>query len=264
MNTIKIGFLGFGKMATSILKGILSKGLYHPEEIAFYAPSKASQEKGLSLGLNLANDERELFLRSPILILALKPQKYDEIFQKLKGLSFEGKTIISLAPGKSISQLKEKLPKAKIARAMPNTPALIQKAMTTLSFEEEPIPEVGEIFSSIGDTLIVEEKMIEETIPIQGSLPAYLFYFAKGFLEKAKEHGIKEEEAKKLLFHSIIGSSYLALETNEDIDTLIENVCSKGGSTIEGLNQLKEKGFLEAVEACYDACVKRSKELSKA
>ena len=251
-----------GKMGSSILRGIINNGLYQKEEIAFYAPSLLTQEKYQNLGIALKEDERALVSSSDIIILAVKPQKYDEILAKLKDIPTEGKIFVSLAPGKTIAMLTKRLVGAAVCRAMPNTPAQIGKATTTLSFNGTSISSVIDIFSSIGSITIIEESKIEEAIPLQGSLPAYLFLFAKAFIEKGKEHGLSEAEAKELLFNSIIGSAHLALASNEDIDTLIDQVCSKGGSTIEGLYKLKDGHFEDAVKDCYEACLKRGKELA--
>ncbi len=257
----KIGFLGMGKMGSSILSGILKNGLYKREEITFYAPSENTQNTYKNMGLNLSLNERDLFENSLIIILAVKPQKYDEIFSKLDGINYNKKTIISLAPGKSISYLKEKFEQANIVRIMPNTPALIGKAVTTVAFENDEDLETLKIVKSIGDYLVVKESQIDELIPLNGSMPAYLFEFAKSFIECAKEFGINESDARRLVFNSIIGSAELALNSSDDIETLINNVCSKGGSTIEGLNELRNNGFSDTVKKCYLACVKRSKEL---
>ena len=252
-----------GKMGSSIFYGIVKKGLYKKDDILFFAPSSSTQEKYRSEGVGLANDQRDLVERSSIIILAIKPQKYDEVFACLDGLDLRGKIFVSLAPGKDIASLSATLAGATVCRAMPNTPATIGKAMTTLAFASTPIKEVEDIFSSIGATLLIDEGKMDEVIPLQGGLPAYLFYFAKAFLMSAKEQGINEDVAKKLLFESIIGSSQLALQSEESLDTLIDQVCSKGGSTIAGLNKLKDGSFEEDIKACFDACVSRSKELAK-
>lgn len=260
----QFGFLGLGKMGYSVLKGVLSKGLYDKSELAFYAPSEATQQKGKALGLALAEGERDLFESCKIVLLAVKPQKYEGAFAKLDGLDFSGKTIISLAPGKSIAYLKSIFKGARVARAMPNTPALIGRAVTTIASDDESIGDVTRIFASIGAYAVVEEKQIDEAIPMNGSMPAYLLEFAKTFIECGVANGFKEEDAKNLVLHSIIGSCELALQSEDSLDTLINNVCSKGGSTIAGLNQLRDNGFNESIQKCFAACVKRSKELADA
>ena len=247
----KIGFLGLGKMGSSILSGILSNHLYKQEDIIFYAPSDKTKEKGKSLGISLANDERDLFISSKIIIIAIEPQKYDEVFIKLKGIDFINKIIISLAPGKTISYLKNIFNNGDIARAMPNTPSVIGKGVTTLAFDKEEIKEVCNIFSSIGTYLVVKEEEIDKAIPLHGSMPAYFFEFIKAFRDEAVSYGLDKQEATKLALHAVIGCAELALSSSDDLDTLIDQVCSRGGATIAGLNQLKDNGFIEAIKKCY-------------
>lgn len=256
-----IGFLGLGKMGSAIANGILSKGLYVKENIAFFAPSEATKTKGLALGIAFAADERDLVTRSKLIILAIEPQKYGEVLSKFEGMDFAGKIVVSLAPGKTIDYLKSVFVGARIARAMPNTPCLINKGVTTLAFDEGPIDEVIAVFSSVGAYTVVKEKQIDEAIPLQGSMPAYIFEFVKAFVECGSTYGIDKEDARKLALNAIIGSCELALQRDEDLDVLIDSVCSRGGATIAGLTKLRENGFDEAIKSCYEACVNRSLEL---
>ena len=171
------------------------------------------------------------------------------------------KIIISLAPGKTIDYLKGVFKEAKIARAMPNTPSVINRSVTTITFGDGEIKEVVDIFSSIGEYFLVKEDEIDKAIPLHGSMPAYIFEFVKEFTIEAKHFGLDKDEATKLALNAIIGSCELALKSGEELDVLIDSVCSKGGSTIAGLNELRNNGFSEAIKKCYDACVKRSIEL---
>ena len=257
----KIGFLGLGKMGSSILNGILSSSIYNKEDITFYAPSDKTKEKGKSLGISLADNERDLFISSQLIILAIEPQKYDEVFAKLNDIDFTDKIIISLAPGKTISYLKKIFKDAHVVRAMPNTPSVISKGVTTLAFDDIEIKEVIDIFSSIGTYKVVKEEEIDLAIPLHGSMPAYFFEFIKAFRDAAISYGLDKEEATSLALHAVIGCAELALKSDEDLDTLIDKVCSKGGATIAGLNVLRENGFDEIIKKCYIACVNRSKEL---
>ena len=123
---------------------------------------------------------------------------------------------------------------------------------------------VRQVFECIGSASILDkEEQIDEAIPLNGSMPAYLYYFAQAFINKGIEYGIDENIARQLAGSAIIGSARMILESDESLDTLINNVCSKKGSTIEGLNRLAEQDFQKIIEDCYDACVARSKELSK-
>jgi pyrroline-5-carboxylate reductase len=262
----KFGLLGVGKMGSAILGGLIKKDIYKPEEIVIYTLEEDIKEKYKKQGINIANDEIDLFNSSSVTLMAIKPQIYDSVLEKVKG-NYNNKTIISIAPGKKIEYLESFFKDAFIVRAMPNTPALINQAMITYAVnnesEEEKIEEAKKIFSSIGKSIVLEEWQIDEAIPLNGSMPAYIFKFAKDFIDCGIGHGLSEEKAKELALNSIIGSSLLALSSPDDLQTLINNVCSKGGTTIAGLEKLEENGFTTSIQACFDACVNRSKELGK-
>ena len=106
-------------------------------------------------------------------------------------------------------------------------------------------------------------KYMDATVPLNGSMPAYLELFAKAFIDKAKMDGIDAEIAKKLVCESIISSASLILQSEDDIDTLIKNVCSKGGTTLAGLDKLYEYNFEKAIYECSEACKNRSSELKR-
>ena len=262
----KFGLLGVGKMGSAILGGLINKNIYKKEDIIIYTLEDDVKEKYKNQGINIAKDEKELFSLSSVTLMAIKPQIYEFVLEKIKG-EYINKTIISIAPGKKIEYLKSFFKDAFIVRAMPNTPALINQAMITYAVsnedEKEKIEEAKKIFSSIGKSVEVEEWQIDEAIPLNGSMPAYIFKFAKDFIDCGKKHGLSEEKAKELALNSIIGSCLLALSSEDDLQTLINNVCSKGGTTIAGLQKLEENGFTTSIQACFDACVNRSKELGK-
>lgn len=119
------------------------------------------------------------------------------------------------------------------------------------------------ILNSIGKCYEIEEKYMDATILLNGSMPAYLELFAKAFIDKAIKDGIDYDIAKQLVCESIITSANLILKSDEDIDTLIKNVCSKGGTTLAGLDRLYDYKFEEAIYECSEACKNRSKELKR-
>ena len=262
---MKLGILGVGKMGGSILDGVIKSKIYDVNDIIIYTPNEAHREKYSKIGINLAGNEADLFTKSKIIILAIKPQMYDEVLKNAKSLDFKDKCITSLAPGKGIDYLKNIFPGATIVRAMPNTQALIGMATTTLypSDQNELYVEVKKIFDSIGTSFTLDnENQIDECLPLNGSMPAYLYYFAKLFILNAEKYNISKDLALKLCCNTIISSAKMILESNDSIDTLIDNVCSKKGTTIEGLDALKNNNFDEAISKCYCACVNRARELS--
>ncbi len=261
----RLGILGVGKMGGSILEGIMENQKYFASEILFYTPNLDHQIKYRKLGLTLAHNEKELFQESEVILLAIKPQLFKEILTQAISIDFTNRCVISIAAGISIGFIADYFKNAVVVRAMPNTPTLIHQAMTTICTNQknELYTAAKDIFRSIGSVEEIEEWQMDESVPLNGSMPAYLYLFAKSFIDQGIQAGIEPQVAKRLCCHAIIGSANLILSSEESIDTLIQNVCSKKGTTIEGLEELYKSGFPEAIEKCYTACVRRSKELSQ-
>ena len=259
----QLGILGVGKMGSAILNGVIAKGFYKTEEVAIYTLEDETKAKYHALGVNLVKDEIELFQNCQTLILAIKPQIYESVLEKITDLDFTNQVIISIAPGKTIAYLSKYFPHAQIIRAMPNTPALIGEATITVAFNERTknVEQALQIFEAIGDYYILEEEQIDDAIPLNGSMPAYVLKFVESFISCGIKYGLDPDVSKALALKAIIGSCRLALNSQQDISTLIQNVCSKGGTTIKGLDELNRGPFDEAIANCYKECVKRSKEL---
>ena len=262
----KIAILGVGKMGGAILDGIVKSGLYNKKEILLYVHSEEKKDKYLNLDYDVTMDVNDLFKSAETIILAIKPQMFSSVLEDAKKYNFKDRAIISIAAGLTINYIEGFFKNAFIVRAMPNTPAQIGKGVTTLCSKDSNNPYFKvalNIFNSIGKAYKIEENQMDDSLALNGSMPAYLFYFAKGFIDQAVEDGIDFEVAKELCLEAIKGSADLVLNSKETIDTLIDNVCSKGGTTIAGLNMLKDNGFIDSIKKCSKACGNRSKELSK-
>lgn len=262
----KFGILGTGKMGGAILDGVLRAKVFSPSDIVIFDLNKESLDFYKKKGVSTSSCAEDVFKESNIMLIALKPQNYSslDIFSSIPS---KGKTVISIAPGKKISMLENIFSDAIIVRAMPNTPALVGCATVTLFTKANPddaaLLYVKKIFSSIGKyEFLKSEKEIDLAIPLNGSMPAYLFSFVKEFVQNAILLGIDEPVAKNLCINSIIGSCKLLEDSKESIDTLINNVCSKGGTTIAGLDEMYKNGFQKAISGCYKACSDRSIELA--
>ena len=262
----KLGIIGVGKMGSALLNGIMSSKILKKEEVFLgLYDEEGVRIYGKEQKYNYSLSAKEVFSSSEAVILAIKPQSFPEITPVADETDFTGKCIISIAAGISIDYLKTHFKNADIIRCMPNTPALIKMGVTALanSASKKWVDFAKEIFSSVGKVYEIDESLMDLTVPLNGSMPAYLYYFAQSFIDSAVKSGVPYETAKALTVESIISSANMILKSDDDIETLIKNVCSKGGTTIAGLDKLKEGNFSEAIENCYKACAKRSKELCK-
>ena len=262
MKKYELGFIGLGKMGSAILGGVIKNKIYKAKDICFYDINVDNNV----YNIDLLEDEIGVFKSSKKVILAIKPQVFDEVLSKVENEKLDC-TVISIAAGVKIEKIRSYLGDLEYIRVMPNTPFMISKGSCAITksenVKEKTFEEVKKIFESISYVAFVEEDDLDTVVAASGSLPAYLYLFAKTFIEEAMKKGLSEKIAKELVANSIIGSSYMILETDKSIDTLIKDVCSPKGTTLEGLNQLKENDFEEILRKCFDACYNRSKELGK-
>ena len=255
-----IGFIGMGNMGYALLKGI--KPVFD-EDIIFH-------RKNVEKMMELAKDENVKFAKSnkdvvsnaKYIILAVKPQMFEEIFYEIKDVVTQEHVIISLAPGITIAQIKEKLPKAKIVRTMPNTPAMVNAGMTGISFEENTLSEeeesvVKKIFECVGAVRVVKESLINSVVCASGSSPAYVFMFIEALADSAVKCGLPRNDAYEFVAQTVLGSAKLMLETGKHPGELKDMVCSPAGTTIAGVEALEQNGFRKSIFAATDACFKR-------
>jgi len=263
----KFGILGVGKMGSSILNGIIEAKIFDKKDILLNLFTEEEKEYyGNKLGFNYVLDANKLLSSCEVTLISIKPQVFGEIENIAKSIDFSNRGIISIAAGITLDYLHSIFKGAEIVRIMPNTPALIKMAVATICSKnkESKYYEIAfKIFNSIGKCYEIDESQMDATIPLNGSMPAYLELFAKAFIDKALKDGIDYDVAKALVCESIISSANLIIKSDETIDTLIKNVCSKGGTTLAGLDKLYEYKFEEAIYECSEACKNRSSELKR-
>lgn len=259
----QLGILGLGKMGSSILSGIIKSKIYQKEEVLLFDVNDELKKKYSDLGYKFSDSEQALIDNVEMLILAIKPQ----MFKVLNNLKINNDlVVISIAAGKTIKDLEEIFGKQQFIRVMPNTPSLISYGATAITKSanvlEETFNKAKNIFESIGVVEEIDESLMNEIIPVNGSMPAFLYYFVEAYIDDATSCGIPYESAKRLACEAVIGSAKMILETGKPIRELINDVCSPGGATLEGLRVLKENNFQEIIKESNKACIKRAYELS--
>lgn len=260
----KIGLLGFGKMGSSIINGVVNANIYKKSDIVIYSPNK---DDVINCGFSYLDSELEVFENTEILIFAIKPQTFPDVMEKLKKAKKAPKIVVSIAAGITLSYLKENLGDLKFVRIMPNLGASINMAVSTMAVadnvSEAEADIVKNIFDSIGSTSIVKEEDINTLLPLNGSYPAYFWYFVRSFVRSAAKKGVSEEVARKILADASIGCAKMLNDSEKDLDTLINDVCSYKGTTIEGVYVFDDAKLDDIVDNCACACTKRAYELEK-
>lgn len=261
----KIGFIGMGNMGYAILQGVLSK--YAKEDLIFSSKSQEKKERiKTKTGVDYTEGNASLAKNCEILVLAIKPQMYDTVFLEIAKDMPSGQVVISLAPGKSIDELKSKLGDDKrIVRAMPNTPALLGESMTGISWIADEFSKVEKegliaLFDSFGKSVVVEERLMDAVVSVSGSSPAFAYMFIDALADAGVKYGLKKSEAIQMAAQTLLGSAKMVLKSGEHPVVLKDKVCSPGGTTIAGVAALEESGFrasiLAGAEAVYRKCTK--------
>lgn len=261
------GFIGVGNMGSAILKA--SYKAFGQDEIVYYDASKEKCSL-ISEQLNISpeNSNTELVKKCKYLILAIKPQYFSDVLEEINGLVTPEHIIISIAAGVNIESIKSVLGlRTRVIRAMPNTPAMIFKGSTGISFSsdkynEHEISQLDRFFRSFGEYDVFNESLMNAVTCASGSSPAYVYTFIEALADSVVSLGIPRDKAYALVAQTVVGAASMVLETGEHPGVLKDQVCSPGGTTIAGIKALEENGFRNAIMKATDACYKRANELS--
>ena len=264
---MKIGFIGCGNMASAMIGGILKNGVFDKNEIIVSnlteEGSRRSREK---LGVVTTMDNCEVVKNAHIVILAVKPQFYEEVIGQVKGYLTPEHMIIGIAPGKTLAWLEEKCEQPlKVARLMPNTPALVGAGMTGACVNErvtrEDLEQILTITNSFGRTEVVPERLMDAVSAVSGCSPAYVFMFIEAMADAAVAQGMPRKQAYQFASQAVMGSAKLVLATGMHPGELKDMVCSPAGSTIEGVRILEQNGFRSAVFEALKGAADKSKKM---
>lgn len=265
----KIGFIGGGNMAKAIIGGLVKSGQVAPSNIWVF-DRKAETNEALAREYNIqAAESAEALAREvDILFGAVKPNVILKVLKDLASQLKKEALVVSIAAGVTLDSLATVLGHdRKIVRVMPNTPALVNEGMTSITpnvlVEQPEIDEVVTIFESFGKAAVVNEYLIHSVVGVSGSAPAYVFMFIEAMADAAVLGSMPRAQAYQFAAQAVKGSAQMVLETGKHPAELKDMVCSPGGTTIEAVKVLEEKGFRAAVMEAMQQCMAKSEALSK-
>ena len=261
---MKIGFIGCGNMARGMIRGILASGAAAPEDLTASARSKDTQRMiREELRITCASN-RQTAAGSDVLFLAVKPQVYEDVIREIRADVRDDAVIVSIAPGRTLAWLREQFGRdLKIIRTMPNTPAMVSAGMTGVcpgeGVPKEDLDRVLTLLKGFGLAEVVPEKLLDVVTSVSGSSPAYVFLFIEAMADGAVADGMPRAQAYRFAAQAVLGSAKLMLETGMHPGQLKDMVCSPGGTTMEAVRVLEEKGLRSAVIEAEKACVRKAR-----
>lgn len=262
---MRIGFIGCGNMASAMIHGILESHLVERTDVMASGKTLETQrkiQKDLKILCGKTNAEVAEF--ADVLFLSVKPQYYEEVIAEVKDVVRKSQILVTIAPGKTLEWLQEQFGReVKLVRTMPNTPAMVGEGMTALcrnhSVTDSEAETVEQICGSFSKTEWVSEHLMDVVTSVSGSSPAYVFLFIEAMADAAVADGMPRAQAYKFAAQAVLGSAKMVLETGKHPGELKDMVCSPGGTTIEAVRVLEEKGMRSAVFEAMKACVKKAK-----
>ena len=265
--TIKYGFIGCGNMGGAVIKGMLQSGFATKEQMiaSTSSPGHIPMRQEI-LGIEVISDNTEILRQADVIVLAIKPYQFESVLRPICHLANPKQLIISLAAGVSLAYMeKEFFPNGKILRAMPNTPAQVLEAMTSLSANANVSPEelqlAKSVFESCGKCEVVAESLIETVIGVSGSSPAYIYMVIEAMADAAVSDGMPRAQAYTFAAQAGLGAAKMVLETGEHPGKLKDNVCSPGGTTLAAVAKLEETGLRNSIISSQKLCVQRAKDM---
>ncbi len=262
-----IGFIGLGNMASAMIGGMLQKDMVTPGEIIGSCRTEETAQKIADrFGIETTTDNSIVAQAADILILAVKPQFFPEVIVRIKDEVNADALIISIAAGKTMDYIETQFGRPlKLVRCMPNVPALVGEGITSVSRNErvsdEEMKQAMDLLSGMGKTSEIPERLIDAVVGVSGSSPAYVFLFIEAMADGAVAAGMPRSQAYEFAAQAVLGSARMVLETGRHPGELKDMVCSPGGTTIQAVKVLEEKGFRAAVMDAMEACIEKSKSL---
>ena len=263
--TTRWGFIGAGRMATALIRGMVRAGVAEPASIVAHDPLAGAAE---ALGVRAMASNAEVAASSDVLVLAVKPQAMPAVLAELEPAMTARHLAISIAAGVPMATLAAGLgPAPRLARVMPNTPALVGEGAAafclgaTCKAEDEAT--VRRLFDAVGRAVRVPESLMDAVTGLSGSGPAFVYAVIEAMSDGGVRAGLPREIATALAAQTVLGAAKMVLETGLHPGVLKDQVTSPGGTTIAGIHALERGGVRAALMDAVEAATKRSAELAE-
>lgn len=263
------GFIGLGNMASAILRGMAKSGTFTKDTIYGYnrSPEK-TRRLAEETGLVPCESAAETAEKASVIVLAVKPQMMDEVLTAIAPAVTSHKLLVSIAAGKPTSYYESRLSGAvPVVRVMPNINAKVCAATTAACkgayATDADLALVRALFETVGSVFTLTEAQFPAFSAIGGASGAFVHLYIDALASAGVKAGLPRAMAQDIACQTVLGSAKLTMESAEHPAALIDQVCSPGGTTIEGVHTLKRMGFESAVHQAIEAIIQKDGLLAK-
>lgn len=261
----KIAVLGTGKIGEALLGGML-RGGWAPADLLVTA-RRPERAKALTVRHGVATvSNAEAAKTADILILTVKPQDMGALLDEISPYTPIDRLVISAAAGIPTCYVEQRLsPGTPVIRVMPNTPAVVDQAMSVISGGTHAtgnhLDHAERIFNGVGQTLRLAESQQDAATALSGSGPAYFYFLVEAMTDAGILLGLPRDKAHDLIVQAAVGASVMLRDSGEHPVALREAVTSPGGTTISAIRELENHGVRAALIAALEAARDRSRQL---
>ncbi|MFP6765639.1 MAG: pyrroline-5-carboxylate reductase [Planctomycetaceae bacterium] len=267
---LTVGFIGAGKMATALARGIIDSGFVTAERVhAVDIVPAAAEDFATATGATVHSSNQEVAAAASVIIIAVKPHHVGAVLDDLASLLSENHLIVSIAAGVPLSVFQMELgAERRIVRVMPNAPCLVGAAAAGFSLgsaaTEQDAELVESMLATVGLAMKVEERLLDAVTGLSGSGPAYVYQVIEALSDGGVRVGLPRNTATELAAQTVLGAALMVLKTGEHPGVLKDAVTSAGGTTIAGLHALEQGGLRGTLMNAVEAATQRSRELGPA
>jgi len=264
--TYQLGFIGAGKLAGSVIRGLVLAGFCSPSKIIASEPNEQVRKALVhDTAVTVTGKNIEAAKQAEVLFVGVKPALVLTVLGELRE-SIRNKVVISLAAGVRFESM-DRVAHAHWLRALTNTPSAICRAATALAkgprSTKEDVDLARKIFETVGLVIEVDEKHIDAVTALAGSGPAFVYSVIEALADGGKRCGLPADVAGALAAQTVLGAAQLAIETKLSPEELRKMVVTPGGTTAAGLAEMDRHRTAEGLIAAVVAATKRGQEMAK-
>jgi len=254
-------FVGCGNMGSAIIEGWRLAGI-DLSNVTIIRPSGKAVD-----GVRTVTSLPDAGVPPKLVVLAIKPQKLDEVVSELKPWITGRATIVSILAGAEVASLRARFPGAgAIIRAMPNLPIAIRRGVTALysaDADDGLKRQIGDLFVALGWAMwTADEGKLAAIGSVAGAGPAYVARFVDALAKAGEARGLSPETAATIALETVLGTSWMAATTGEAMDSVVKRVASPNGTTEAGLAVL-DRALDDLIGVTIEAAARRGGELAE-
>ena len=265
---LRVAILGAGKMGGILLQAFLKNNLLHEDQlVATVQHADRAQALSAQFGVEVDTDNLAAAEQADIILLGVKPAQVPVVVNEIAPALNPQKMLLSFAASVRTQDIEDAAGcNLAVVRAMPNTPAMLAAGITALCpgrfVSAEQMGIAQRIFSTVGRTVVVDEKHMDAVTGLSGSGPAFMYIVIEALAEAGVNVGLPRDVATLLAAQTVYGSARMVLETGYHPALLKDQVTTPAGCTVDGILELEAGGLRVTLIKAVKRATMRAKELA--